>query len=420
MQRVRCEDLNKRSMRQTRRIVSFGSGSPFGAPCWSTHRSGLPAGAKGFSLIELMVAMTLGLIITAAVVAVFTSSRNTYQLDEGLARLQENARFAIDTITRETRQAASMGCVRGLTPFNNLNGAGTGGFAFDTKEMIRGFEASGTGLGSTRTYAGNFPSDVTGDWSPALDTNLVTQAMPGSDILVVRRISSSPVKLRDPYVDDNVVYLEAGAVNRFRQGDVVMVYDCQHASIFQVTNADPTGTDLEHTGSGTPGNGCVQWTPGPSPCFFDDQAYSALAEVAQVQTSVFYVSNTGRGIPALFQRVFPGGAGVELVEGVENMQVLYGIDDNGDGRVERYLDASQIAAGLDGADWGKVAAVRVALLASTVNTTGMSADRGVDTNTYQLLGSDAGTSTAVAIKPPEDNRRRRVFESTILARSRGF
>jgi hypothetical protein len=57
-------------------------------------------------------------------------------------------------------------------------------------------------------------------------------------------------------------------------------------------------------------------------------------------------------------------------------------------------------------------------LVSTVNTSGTSADVGADTNTYLLLGSD--TATAVTIDPPDDNRRRRVFESTIVLRSRGF
>jgi type IV pilus assembly protein PilW len=381
-------------------------------------------GAGGFSLIELMVAITLALIITAAIVAVFSSTRTTYQLDEGLARLQENARFAMETITRETRQAAAMGCKRwredvsgsGMKerPFNNLKGAAGGG-AYDFGEMLLGFEATSTAPGNTRVYSGSFPADATGDWTPALNTNLVANAMPGSDILVVRRMSSAPARLTGAYVTDDTVFLEPAAVNRFKKDDVVMVYDCAKASIFQVTSV-VNGTELKHDGSGNnPGNDCTNWfTGGAPPCKFggsEAQAYDESAEAAAVQTSAFYVARGASGIPALFQATYPGGA-LEMAEGVENMQVLYGIDDNGDGRVDRYDTADKVTS------WGGVVAARVSLLVSTVNTSGTSADVGADTNTYLLLGSD--TATAVTIDPPDDNRRRRVFESTIVLRSRGF
>ena len=371
-----------------------------------------------------MVAITLGLIITAAIVTVFSSTRSTYQLDEGLARLQENARFAMETITRETRQAAAMGCKRwredvsgsGVKerPFNNLNGA-SGGGPYDFGEMLLGFEASNTAPGDTRSYAGGFPADATGDWTPALNTALVANAMPGSDILVVRRISSAPARLTGAFVTDDTVFLEATAANRFKKDDVVMVYDCAKASIFQVTSV-VNGTELKHDSSGSPGNACTNWFTGAAPpCKFggsEAQAYDESAEAASVQTSAFYVARGASGIPALFQATYPGGA-QELVEGVENMQILYGIDDDSaDGRVDRYDTADNVPA------WGSVVAVRVSLLLSTVNTSGTSAGLGTDTSTYVLLGSDG--ATGVTIDPPDDNRRRRVFESTILLRSRGF
>jgi type IV pilus assembly protein PilW len=382
------------------------------------------AGARGFSLIELMVAITLGLIIIAAIVAVFSSTRTTYQLDEGLARLQENARFAMETITRETRQAAAMGCKRwredvsgsGMKerPFNNLNGASSGG-GYDFGEMLLGFEASNTAPGSTRVYSGSFPADATGDWSPALNTNLVANAMPGSDILVVRHMSSAPARLTGAFVTDDTVFLEAAAANRFKKDDVVMVYDCAKASIFQVTSV-VNGTELKHDGSGSnPGNACTNWFTGSAPpCRFggsEAQAYDESAEAAAVQTSAYFVARGASGMPALWQVTFPGGP-QELVEGVENMQILYGIDDNNDGRVDRYDTADKVTS------WGSVVAARVSLLLSTVNTTGTVTELGKDTNTYLLLGSDA--ATAVTIDPPDDNRRRRVFESTIVLRSRGF
>jgi type IV pilus assembly protein PilW len=227
-------------------------------------------------------------------------------------------------------------------------------------------------------------------------------------------MSSAPARLTGAFVTDDTVFLEPAAVNRFKKDDVVMVYDCAKASIFQVTSV-VNGTELKHDSSGSPGNACTNWfTGGAPPCKFggsEAQAYDESAEAAAVQTSAFYVARGASGIPALFQATYPGGA-LEMAEGVENMQILYGIDDNGDGRVDRYDTAGNVTS------WGAVVAARVSLLVSTVNTSGTAADVGVDTNTYLLLGSDA--ATAVTIDPPDDNRRRRVFESTIVLRSRGF
>ncbi len=66
---------------------------------------------SGLSLIELMIALTIGLIIMLGVVQVFAASRTAYQLSEGLARVQENSRFAMDSLQRELRMAGHFGCV---------------------------------------------------------------------------------------------------------------------------------------------------------------------------------------------------------------------------------------------------------------------------------------------------------------------
>lgn len=60
---------------------------------------------RGFSLVELMVAITVGLILTAAVSALFISNKQTYRTQDDLARLQENARFTLQLLSREIRMA---------------------------------------------------------------------------------------------------------------------------------------------------------------------------------------------------------------------------------------------------------------------------------------------------------------------------
>jgi type IV pilus assembly protein PilW len=83
----------------------------------------------GIGLIELMIAMTLSLVIGAAVIQVFVSQRQTYRTQDDMARVQENARFAFEQIAQDVRQVGYWGCSRraniinstGESAFNDVN-----------------------------------------------------------------------------------------------------------------------------------------------------------------------------------------------------------------------------------------------------------------------------------------------------------
>ena len=77
------------------------------------------------SLIELMIALAIGSLLVLGLVEVFSASRTAYQLSEGLARVQENGRFAMDYIQRDFRMAGHMGCVNDQSRFLPENAAGT-------------------------------------------------------------------------------------------------------------------------------------------------------------------------------------------------------------------------------------------------------------------------------------------------------
>jgi prepilin-type N-terminal cleavage/methylation domain-containing protein len=80
-----------------------------GAAYRAHSRNSAPVG--GFTLVELMVAVTIGLIILAAVSQIFVTSRLSYKLEENLARVQENGRFAMEFLSRDLRMAGYAGCV---------------------------------------------------------------------------------------------------------------------------------------------------------------------------------------------------------------------------------------------------------------------------------------------------------------------
>jgi type IV pilus assembly protein PilW len=73
----------------------------------------------GIGLVELMIAMTLSLIIGAAVIQVFLSQRQTYRVQDDMARVQENARFAFEQIAQDIRQVGYWGCSRKATIVND-------------------------------------------------------------------------------------------------------------------------------------------------------------------------------------------------------------------------------------------------------------------------------------------------------------
>src|SRR5690606_38678649 len=72
-------------------------------PAWARMR--------GLSLIELMIALVIGTVLMIGIIQVFSSSRAAYQLSEGVARAQENGRFALDYLQRDIRMAGHFGCV---------------------------------------------------------------------------------------------------------------------------------------------------------------------------------------------------------------------------------------------------------------------------------------------------------------------
>ena len=66
--------------------------------------------AAGFGLIELMIAMVLGLIVLGAAIAVFQSNQRSYSANEGQNRVQENARAAYEMVTRDLRATGGSAC----------------------------------------------------------------------------------------------------------------------------------------------------------------------------------------------------------------------------------------------------------------------------------------------------------------------
>ncbi|HAL22833.1 MAG TPA: pilus assembly protein PilW, partial [Stenotrophomonas sp.] len=200
--------------------------------------------AAGLSLIEMMVAMVIGLVLMLGVVQVFIASRTASRLAEGNARAQENGRFALEFLQRDIRMAGHFGCVNDQAHFvkgegdPTINtGAATGsGHPLDFSVSIQGYEAPGTGPGTSLTVGGSWPA-VTG--LPSSISALNPRA--GSDVLVLRYLAAEgvPVTALAPSAN-SVVGFDGTLGRRLLEGGVTAptlfgVADCSHVNVFRGT-----------------------------------------------------------------------------------------------------------------------------------------------------------------------------------------
>ena len=350
---------------------------------------------RGFTLVEVMVAMTIGLIVLAAVAQIFATSNATYRLEENLARVQESGRFAVEFMTRDLRQAGYAGCV-------NINQALNANANYTVTSHVNP---------STPPEATNFvPGEhlrgyhyTAGAWAPTVPAGIFAagEVNPNTDVVLVRRGSPDPMRVVPPLIPTPSSALQLSTGNGLTVGDVVLVSHCTNVDIFQITgpdDPDTTGTLNHNTGTGTPGNATQSLS----------KTYDADAEIMALMTQVYYIGTGASGEPALMRKDLAGGvfgAGQELVEGVEGLRVLYGEDLNSDRSADVYVWPAAVT------DWTRVVSIRLGLLVRTPQQSG----QDLDTRVYDLL-ADAG-SAADNFDPADDKRQRRLFSSTIQIRN---
>jgi type IV pilus assembly protein PilW len=361
--------------------------------------------SHGFSLIELMVAITLGLLVTGAVISVFVGSRSAYQSTSGVAALADSGRFALDAIEESARGAGYLACnhTTAAGHVNQQNYLGSP-FSFDFRYGVGGFEANGTGaLGSTFTLPATPTADLSaGDWTPNLDpafTAAANQTVKGSDVLVLR--STLPNSVPTYTTADTVpgaATFTVGNGSALQPGGLAAISNCQASATF-VIGAVPATSPAVVTlagGSPAPGNSIAALPAG--------SAFPQGSQVTLVTTVVYYIGVGADGDSALHRLQFVNGAWQdnEIVPDVENMQILYGVDTTGTQTASAYMTADQVLAFGAGVDFNSVVSMKIAVLSASAPGSAPVPAAAVP---VQLLNT--------RITPPLDTRLRRVFETTI-------
>lgn len=350
---------------------------------------------NGFTMVELMVSLAIGLLVTLAVSQVYLSSRDTYGAKEELSRLQENARFASEFIARDLRMAGYMGCNSKMpqTQVGNIVDPQNATTTFNVSG-IRGFRYECT-TGCTGALT---------EWAPALPAAWFAagDVVIGSDVFIVQRASDLSTHLtgNTTPVNANVqIHTTANVQLEIDANDVLMVADCKAADVFRATGvSNGSGkTTIAHA-SGNTQNNLAHF-------------YGPDAEIMKLLSRAYYIGKRGGNAnaaantnpPSLFRKELSRGLttpSVELVEGIERMVVRYGEDTlRGDRVADRYLNPDDIT------NYRNVVSVQLALLLRTLAPT----DTIVDARPYQLLD--------VAVPAANDRLRRRIFTSTIDIRN---
>jgi type IV pilus assembly protein PilW len=362
----------------------------------------LARAVAGFSLVELMVALTLSLILMAGALSILYSTKITSAENERVSRVQEAGRTAFELIMQDVRAAGYLGCTRPTVdksvnpPVSSFtNGLNSTTLLWNFGQAVYGFEATNATT-----------------WAPVLDAAIPASPAPsgGNDVLVLRAARPG-----SPVFRTNATFAVGDAIPVDKDSSVtnttlgapvpVVISDCRGAAVFVATSLTgagaATGTILHDTGT-TPANSSTSL-----PRTFDVDAL-----VQPVQTIVYYIAScTAVGAncpavtpPALWQ-IVGSNPPQELIQGVEGMQLVYGVDTDGDLLANSYQKANAVA------DWGTVVSVNIAILARSIDETGTQ----VDKQTYKLLGGTAGNGLDYG--PFNDRRQRAIFTTTITLRN---
>ena len=368
---------------------------------------------RGLTLIELMISIAIGLVVVGAVTYLYVGTHGTYRSNEGLARIQEAGRFALDAITRDIRRAGALGCGSTLSVASGkpvqINGA-PAGLAVDQTTEIAGYLVPAT----TPPPLTASPANWTLPTGPG-----VIPAYWGGDVLQLQIGNGAPVRVTaNPDLAAGTISVAGNAmpddtsVKNFKNGDYAVLANCSAAAIIRVSSTPAvtrTSTALPFALAG----GTIPVLSPPGTPAFSVDTYPTLQHFDQITYYIGIIPGTAAtappGRPALY-RYSPVTGAEELVENIEDMDVVYGIG-GGTGAPVAITAFEHADTARANGDWAKVASIRVSLMA-------VGDQQGAAPPNQILLFRDTGASLTPAPWTAPDTRLRQVFTATAAVRDR--
>lgn len=353
---------------------------------------------RGFTIVEILTALVIGSLLTMGAITIMVNSKDTYEVQDDLARLQENARFAMDLLIKDIRMAGYFGCSANNGDIWDHINNGAPGNLFDSAAGIEG-------MNNYHASATWEPSGVDADVDAAGITFL-----PGNDGLTIRYLDPGSAVELDDAMPRPSAEMKVASVGNLVDGQIVAITDCASADIVQLTAVQSGSLHLQHnSGTGTPGNVNANVEFNFSGCNAPNclsKAYDEGAQIMSLKAVRYYLSDDdGDGSPTLHRlMVAPSGGNSvtqtqALIDGIDSLQITFGEDSTGDGVPDAYNDADNVT------NWSAISTVKIGMLLHTVDQYG----RQQDTTVRYVNGEE--------FPAQNDNRRRRLFTSTVALRN---
>jgi len=350
---------------------------------------------RGFSLIELMIAMVLGLILSAGIFSVFSGNKRSNDLNTTMSDMQESARFVLTRIAADARMAGFQGCndinrggpqiLANSSPTSNLELTATSGYAFSGGSWAPG--------GSLPTGVLSTPPPIEG--SHAL--NLQFGSAASFPLVPLEGGPESIPSKTDPIVINTTTGISSEPFN-LRAEDFAIISNCTGADLFEITGVsggDGGEATLEHSSGAN-----------KSDSLTFDYIPNLSTKVMRFNSNFYYVADTGQTngagdmIPGLYQQSLPyTSAPTLLVTGVENLRFEFGLRTGPD-------SLAYLPAGNGGITNSQIETIRIGLLMVSENRVSSQPNNA----TFMLAGQP--------VTSPGDRRYRQAFNTTVKIRNR--
>ncbi|SFD24649.1 PilW family protein [Pseudoalteromonas denitrificans] len=321
---------------------------------------------QGFTLIELMISLVIGLFILSGVMFTYMSMKSTTKSTLEIGEIQESGRLAMDIISKDIERAGFWGSYYGNTlDFNNVTVLANPGT--DCSEGD-----------NNASFPGNFPTNfryIYGiETSSANALGCITNAVQNTDVIQMKGLGGNNIKGEASGVGRYYLITQKKSA-QFRVGD---------GTVFNIADVNTNSTVWE---------------------------YNHYVYFISLQTGQ-RVKGQEVDIPTLMRRRLSAENGGEfseevIMEGIENMRFVYGIDTNANDKVDTYRVAEQMQA----IDWeqsnSKIMSVQIFLLVRSLQEDFSSPARN---RTYTLGGVGNDTAKTLTFN---DRFRRSVFVSTV-------
>ncbi len=358
----------------------------------------LPARQTGFSLLELLIAATIGLMLLGGMITVFAGNKRSSEYNMALAEMQENARFAIGSIVSDARVAGFQGCI-------DIN---------TVAATIRADAAPTEDLSAT-TVQSFYVSSKT-DWIPAkpdaftMPTGIGTP-VPGTEAIMIQFGSPETYEFVPLVSVNSDVTLTVPAVEaNFAVGDLALISDCFVADVFAITAV--SGSTLKHEAAENKGDNRLSAPYGLA-------GPVTRPMIMRFESNLYYIGDTqrvnraGQKIYALYLQTVPySEPPMELIDGIANMKFRLGYTDPTTGTNPTFYDPETSMTAT-----GSVDTIEIGLLMQSYEEI----TEDVDTRTYTLAGKQVKPSASPFSAESEyqqDKRLRIPFNTSVSVRNR--